>query len=172
MKKLFLLILPLLALSFNACDKNNDDGGGDETNNVFTINGKSYELSVGIMEYFGETDANTANVDLILETDRNDTNGINFEMFIPKNEKKLVAGTYTLKTDASSMSYSDSSFAWTDGDPNEDESGNYFSATGGTVTVAVSGNTYTITVNCTLEGGGTVKGTYKGALSWADHSEN
>ncbi len=55
--------------------------------------------------------------------------------------------------------------------PFADEQGDEYDFTGGTVTVAVSGNTYTIKIDCTLESGGTVKGTYKGELNWYDESE-
>jgi hypothetical protein len=47
--------------------------------------------------------------------------------------------------------------------------------TGGTVKVSVSGTgglaVYTIAVDCTLTGGGTVKGTYHGPLAWSDETE-
>jgi len=159
MKKLLLLLLPLLALSFNACSDKDDD---NPTENKLTINGKNYDLSGGSMHYYGSNENEDAiNVDLVLRA----TNGayLELEMFVSNGNTKLVAGTYNLNPNFKEFTYSDSYAV--------DENDNDFEITGGTIKVAVSGDTYTITINCNLKGGGTAKGEYKGSLTWSDDSE-
>lgn len=63
MKKLFLFILPLLAVTFNSCSKDDDGDGGKD--NQFTIKGQTYEITEGIMEYVGNYySENSINSDL------------------------------------------------------------------------------------------------------------
>lgn len=155
MKKLLLLILPLLAITFNSCSKD-DDGGNGEVNKI-TFNGKSYDITGGRMHYFGQ-DEKATNIDLVLLAQ----NGayLEIEMYVPNGNTKLVAGKYNLNTNSTEFTYSDSYAV--------DENDNDYEITGGTIEIAVSGDTYTITVNVTLSSGGTAKGTYKGGLAWVD----
>ena len=83
MKKLLLLILPLLAITFISCSKDdggdNGDGGG---NNKFVINGQTDTFKEGEMYYIGHYYSEDAiNVDLYLECENGAS--IDVEMFCP-----------------------------------------------------------------------------------------
>ena len=83
--------------------------------------------------------------------------------FVPNGNTKLVAGTYNLNNNHKAFTHYD---GYVEIGNSEDD----FDITGGTIKVAISGDTYTITIDCTLNGGGTAKGIYKGALLWEDLS--
>lgn len=162
MKKLILLLtLPILALSFTACDKDKD-GGEDEFVNQLIINGRTLPLTGGNMYYLG----NLYNEDAInIDMELHNSNGVSveIEMHVPNGNTKLVAGTYPMNSSKKALSFND-------GDIIKDNGNTYKGISGGTITVAVSGYIYTITLDCTSDNG-TLKGTYRGTLQWHDEEE-
>lgn len=166
----------MLALSFNSCSK--DDGDGDNVEyNKFTINNNTYELTSGFMEYYGYDNdhndlKNAASIMIYIgynsweevenAFDRGEAAGVEITVNVPKTSTKLVAGTYPFNPN------SGIAFNCIGGFADEGEDDHKF--TEGIVTVSVSGDIYTIKVDCTLDNGGAVKGTYKGTLNWFDET--
>ena len=155
MKRLFLLILPLLAITFNSCSK--DDGGDDLVDNKFTISGKTYEVTKAYYDYYSHEEISD---NMLLAISLETKEGVYIDIddiFVPNSNTKLVAGTYT-------HNKSKADFTFWHGEIYDDSIDYEEIVKGGTVKVAIADNTYTITINCTLESGGTIKGTYKGTL--------
>ena len=137
--------------------------------NNFSVNGIDYGISSGEMEFYGNWYGNNANnIDLTLEGSNIE---IYLEMFVPNNSDRLVAGTYNLVESDNPMP-----FTYFSGDMAVNDK-DFFYIVHGTVVVSVAGSgnnaVYTITLDCTLtdENGdiaGTIKGTYRGTLTWND----
>lgn len=163
MKILTKLLIVLLAFQF-ACSKDDDTivNGGS-----FVIDGTSYALSKGfLVDEGGEYAIILTSSEISLESsDGDDFIGIGDVVFL---------GVIT----SSATSFVPGTFTWSDtGGPNTiefaevgvnvDVSGDVedaFEGTGGTATVALSGDIYTITFSITTDGG-TVTGSYIGPLT-------
>ncbi len=160
MKKLLLFALPLLALTFVACsgdNKNKNEGS-------ITFAEVTVPVTDAYMEYYGEVEDGVVNVDLTFESEGN--GAVYFYMNVAEPNNKLVNGIYTFDLDSSS--YEAGTF-YEGGLYLEEENVTVY-ITAGTVTIAVNDGRYTISFNCTIQGGETLTGSYKGALGWSDET--
>jgi hypothetical protein len=152
MKKL--LFCALAALALVACDK-------DDDNNKDGIPANHYEIASGNM-YYVVTPGSTETEDI--ELDLLSTNfSMLFNMHVPLGNDKLVAGTYKYEAD----NHSDFKIA-SGGIYKSGEITKWLKVTRGTVKVAVSGETYAINIDCTLEDSTKLTGSYIGKLEWAE----
>ena len=141
--------------------------------NRFDVNGSIYQPFTGLITYWGHFfNSSTENVYLGLPTISDEW--ITVDMLVPNGNNKLVAGTYTFNSDGATAP----AFTFVNDDNTsyaEDAAGNKLNITAGTVKVSVTGTgdnaIYTIAIDCTLENGGKVKGTYRGKLTWTDETE-
>ncbi len=156
MKKVLLLLAVAGVIGFASCSK--DETPKDPTQNLqnqVVFDDTNFDITDGSMIYCGDN-----NVDLLFELDNGDYE-VWFEMWV-QNGNKLTTGTYVFSGKETPLNISDCD-VW-----DEDSEKDF---TGGTVNVVASGNIYTITINCTLSGGGTLIGKYSGSLNWFDESE-
>lgn len=157
-------ILPIsLAALFilGRCNK-----GDDEVNyNRFSVNGMTQQITGGGMWYYGNKYSQRAET-VWLELYSENKTIISLNMFVPTGQTKLAAGTYTLDEYHTQFTFP--------GGEVSDAEGNAFGIIGGTMQVSVSGSgdtaVYTVNVDCTITGG-TVKGVYRGTLTWKDERE-
>ncbi len=165
-KNIFTISLGILCccMVLTGCDKNKDKDK-DPGTNQFTYNGKIVDTFSGEQVYFGHYEAfgnNANNVDLYIGI--GDNLYIALSMLVPNGNNKLLAETYY--GDNTFQPYTIASGAILD------ENFDVISyMTAATVTVKVSGNTYTIDVEATLDNKKTVVGNYTGTLEWFDGSE-
>jgi hypothetical protein len=144
--------------------------------NRFDVNGETVQPWRGAMNYYGPFfNASTENLQLGIASIYNE--GLVFDMLLPRGSTRLVAGTYTFTASTESSWNTLPAFTFTDNEYTsfvQDAEGGRLKITGGTVKVVISGTgdtaVYTIAVDCTLDGGGTAKGTYRGTLTWYDES--
>ncbi len=181
MKKRFNWLAVVLAMALvitASCKKDDDDDNGQK--NHLKYDGTEYNLGQGFLENYGLVDESIYNLDLILlsssitiyetqgEIDSASGSGaiIYFEMYT-SSATVLEAGTYQYdesSMDAMSFDYADFALDF----DVETEEGEWIEITAGTVTVSKDGNTYTITFDCTAEGGKKVTGSFKGTLKYYD----
>jgi len=163
--KLSLVSLMAVVL-LGGCKKDGDGGGGGPQGSgtgTFIYDGDTFEVNRGTLKFYGDIYDETLN-NFDIELYKSGMSGepcIYFEILTSANE--LAAGTYTYK---SSLPY---------------QSGTFISGTlgtgstgadigGGTLTIAKTGDTYTISYNCTTYGG-PVTGSYTGTLKYSDKSD-
>ena len=153
---LFASVLLLAGVVFTSCKK---DGGGDPSGNYFKIGTSIFNVQEASQTYFSDIyGSGTINIDLAFYNDDSDAD-VRIEMFVASGDR-LVAGTYTFSDTKNALTFSDGGSAGIGGDRS--------SIVGGTVVIAVSGDTYTIDFDCTLEDGTKVSGHYSGILNWLD----
>lgn len=180
---LFYLTLIFLSASIISCNKKDDPKDPDF---YLKVGDTVYELSSGILEAYGDQE----DVDI----DGFEFEGYNLDMYLTSkgiSEEKtlsgnlditgkgqvlyfelisstidgLTPGVYTFSTTspipAISISYSDYSLDW-----REEESWDevWIDVVSGQLTVARSGSTYEITIDCTDINGKKIEGYYKGSL--------
>ena len=171
MKKLYLLFIAIAVLS--SCKK--DDNG--PSNNV-KYDGRTYELSKGYLENYGEWYDNTYNFDLTLVSSdvtitESSASGVGnlvyFEMLSP-SPTELAAGTYTFASSFNTANTFDQGMVGLDFDV-ANFTGTILSLVGGTVEVSKSGTTYDITFNGVLATGKSVSGKYSGTLIYYDYTK-
>lgn len=169
----FRVFVSLLFLSLWGCSKDTVD-----LQNQFTYDGSDYPLSVGILENYGSA-SNVHYLDLTLyssgisfnpvdEIAEGTGNVVYLEMY--SSSSSLATGTYTF----------DSGFTGSAGTFDmgmfgislnmETFSGTVVYISSGTVTVAKSGSTYEITINCKTSDNKTIGGYFKGSLTYYDYS--
>ncbi len=168
MKKI--LLMALAAFAFVACGDDNNDGPGkipglpDPTGsgNV-SFAGESYNLGYAVYD-FGE-DVNpsegTTSVVLSLATTAMDF-GITLKMWVDEDDTKLMPGVYSFDNSQEAGTFEYASVMV--GDLMNEEYDAYAEVISGTVTVGLSGTTYTIALNLTTEDGDAITGTYTGKL--------
>jgi len=138
--------------------------------NRFNVNGSTYNLYSGQVDYCGHFfNASTENVWLQLANMYGEW--IAVDMLVPNGNNKLVAGTYTFNPNGATAP----AYTFVNNDYTSyahDIDGNRLRMTAGTVKVSITGTgdnaVYTIAIDCSLENGGSVKGTYRGTLKWYD----
>ncbi len=170
-----LLILSLLFLALTACKK--EDGGDDPTNH-FRYNGKTYELSHGVLEYYGQWGGDGYNFDVNLLSEGftytgDDLSGtghiVYFEMF-SSSSGSLASGTYVFDAE-----YDQIPGTWTTANFGisvnvETYSGTFISVSKGTVKVSRDGSKYIFDFSFTTGDNKTISGYYKGTLDQLDWS--
>ncbi len=155
-----LVAMLLCSTMFVACSK--DDKDPEPGTNQFVYDGNVQNINGGIQYYYGNYYGNNVNnIELYLA---GDNYIMGFEMFVPSTSNKLVAGTYTLADTGQPLTY-------VSGAVFNDEGEVELEVSSGTVSIAVSGSTYTINFDCTLSNGKKVKGNYTGTLNWEDDSD-
>lgn len=174
------VFIVLLSLTFFACKKDTKDA---ELKSYFTYQDKNYELSKGMLQFYGEynVDPSTFNFDIMLlssgltlsETTGNLTgkgHAFIVEMF-SSSETELVTGTYTFDInqtgDANSFDYG---FFFLNGDASTEVAEVEAEIKSGTVKVEKTGSTYKITINCIDEFDKPITGFYEGTLQYSDYS--
>ena len=176
-------ILTIILLSlfiFAGCKKDKKESS---FNNYINYDGKMYELSKGIIENWGQWDADGAyNLDLTLtssgitlvevsgEIDHAEGkgHGIYLEMFT-NNASQLANGTYEYDYWSEEAGTFDYGWVSINYDAALDDAEIDQDIEGGTVTINKSGDIYEITFNCTDEDGKSVTGYFKGTLKYYDY---
>jgi uncharacterized protein (TIGR02145 family) len=168
---LFRVSVSLLFLSLCGCDKS-------EKPNHLSYNGSDYPLNAGIIENYGSV-RNVYNLDFTFYS-----SGISFntaDSALEGTGNLLYLEMYTSSSSLPTGTYTyDSDFTGNAGTFDTGIVGiniNMESATGtmvfissGTVTVAKSGSTYEITVNCKTSDNKTIDSYFKGSLTYYDYS--
>lgn len=167
MKKL-LIHLIILGFVLSGCKKDKDD----KPQNYIEYKGKVIELSSGTVQPFGEWGDGT-NIDLTLfSTGISFTNNIikgngsivYFEMY-SSGIDVLTGGVYTFDPTASEAAGTfDLGLLAFDVDVENIKPGDYIPVTQGTITVALDGNEYEITVECVDSDNKEISLYYKGRL--------
>lgn len=162
----FLLLLAVVVMvSFSSCKKDEE-----EKKNEIKYDGKTFDLSTGELDYYGDYyDSGAFNFDILLSSDTvefsDQENYIYFELFT-SSSTDLLPGTYTFNATSMSPSTFDyGSFALKKGSYRE-----IGEITGGTVKVSKSGTNYEITIDCDASTGKKITGYFKGPLVYSDES--
>jgi hypothetical protein len=165
-KLLSILFLALLAINFQAC-KDDDEA---KPKNEFTSGGETFSLESGDLSLFVDEHPESGDpvykwtVFIISDQLADKWHWVSFHL-IGDSETSLTEGTYTYDPE-----YTQDNFTFFFGevaknyiveDGEGDVSEDFES---GTVKVAKSGDTYTITFDVTLDGGATAKGQFIGEL--------
>lgn len=132
-----------------------------------SIGGESFPIIQGGMLYYPEySDAQSANVVLDVTID-DYSQGLFFDIYTSPSSNALIAGTYTLADTF------DPNTIYTGGRYDVAVDQNYLVSeiTGGTLTVAQLGDTYTLTFNMPSTEGN-ITGTLTGTLEWAEVGPN
>lgn len=144
----------------SACSKGGDKG---KPTNTVTLAGENYVIDHGVISYYGNHYGNDSeNVLLNLYT-KDETAEISLNIIVPDESNTLEPGTYNFGTayEPFTILAEDSSVS---------EGGNGLDVTGGSITVAKSGNTFTITFNLDTEAG-KLTGKCSKNLTWEDETE-
>ncbi len=174
--KALLLALFIIPFIFAACSKDKDE----DKKNHFKYDGKTYEMTSGVILDWGQSWGEGYMFDLFLFSEGIQYNdiwditgtghGIFFEFFSP-NENELAAGTYNYDAEDSgdplTFHYADFVIDW----DIENETGTEIDIVGGSVKVEKSGSTYTITIDAVAKGGKPVTGYYKGTIPVEDMTD-
>lgn len=172
MKKILLAALAVFA--FAACGDDKNDGPNipglpnpSGTGGV-AFDGHNYNIGYAVQDFYGaEFDGNetngTVNIDLLLYSTAMDF-GIFLEMHVDDEHEGLIAGEYTYSNTYENRTISNAAVAIGNLIDENTTPEDYAEIDGGTVTIAVSGTTYTITLNLITEDERTVTGTYTGKL--------
>jgi len=135
--------------------------------NVFVIDGFIYETDIGFFynygNYYGE---NATNIDMFLEGEYID---IYFELFVPNNYDRIIAGTYSLSNEYPPPPFTFLSGSMVTFDVYYEA---YYEVLDGTLEVSVSGTgddaIFTIAINCLVEDDYgdifRIRGIYRGPL--------
>lgn len=182
-KWLLLLAAFVTPLFFVSCsDDDDDNGNGHADGNHFTYDGNTYELSQGLLVYYGQWDGEGFNFDVDLysegivfpddEEEWASGSGYNiyFELFSPDADD-LKPGTYEFDEEGTQDPFT---FNWADFsiDLNfDDQSGTFIDIIGGTVEVAKSGSNYILTIEVIAEDNKPVTGYYNGPLMRFDDDD-
>ena len=171
MKKLFYLFLVLGLFACSSDSADDDENNNDEQN--------TSEFDYGILAYYGNDGISSGNYnfDIILLSDEIDLHcgdeeatgsgkALYFEIFT-SNSSGLDEGTYNYSDNFGVLGTWDIGEYCTDCNPTE-ENANFYSLTSGTVTIAKSGSTYSISWDCTSSTGFGVSGSYTGSLEYCD----
>lgn len=174
-----LAMLAVVCISGVACDKDDKEDDNDEpTGNNLKLDGNTHELGGGILENYG-TDSSgahqgtnidlwlyTSGIEVLTEEDSSTGEGyvLYFEIFTTA-EDHLAPGTYTYALSGATNTFDIAeSFKVKDG---EDVESSYLEYSSGTLTIAKSGNTYTL--DASLGGGGkTATAHYEGSLTMVE----
>lgn len=171
-KWILLLAAFIMPAFFVACS---DD---DEDKNYFKYDGETYELSHGMLVYYGQWWGDGYNFDLFLFSDgiqfseedmdfSGTGHGIFFELYGP-SESNLSSGTYNYDPDDSGDPFT---FYYADFVINyniDTDAGTIVDIEGGTVKIERSGSSYKITIDAVAEDGKPVTGYFSGTLPQYD----
>ncbi len=164
-----------------SCDKDKDN---DSSGSYMKIGDTEYSLSQGTIENYG---ADTGyydgyNLDLYLFSDgftvTTDEEG---DMAVSGSGNVIYFETFSSQSDAfdngdyvyDTINYTVKTFDYGDfclDCSAESDNNNWIEMTGGTVNIQKSGDTYSITINCTSEDGTKIEGFYEGSLLYIDYT--
>lgn len=185
--KFLILALLTISVSITSCGKDddeNDDENGIPEENHLKHDARMYEISDGILEYYGQwwDDTGGFNFDITLfssgitfDEELEDFTGkgnmIMFEMF-SESKTELKPGTYTFDADQSyDAGTFDRGLFFLNYDIETETAEVTGEIAGGTVKVEKSGSTYKITIDCTDNKGEKLTGFYEGTLDYYDWSD-
>lgn len=179
MKKLSGLILGILlivGMLSSGCKKE------EETpKNHMIYDGVEYDLSQGVLDYWGQANEGSYNLDLVLLSsgftlhevggEIDSLSGIGHGIVIElysSSSTELVAGDYLWNSEGNgqvgTFEYADAVFNWN----TQTDDGSDAIANGGQVNVSKNGDEYEIGLDLTMEGGKTLTGYFKGVLKYYD----
>ncbi len=185
-KLLYAILIALI--SFTACNDDKDDDGDtnkiDTSSNNFVYDGEKYELSDGVIEYYGsfEDYPDEYNYDITLFT-----SGITYEVdswllgegsflwivLYTKNATELDAGTYTFwDTSPEGATQTFEGEFCIDYISENYDGESVFDFGGGTVVLEKTGDEYIITLSGNNYAGKKITGYFKGHLHFYDFSED
>ncbi len=170
MKKslLKITILALVGLALSSCEKADDTDPTISVVNTVTVDGSTYSLVAGVTKDYGGNTNDGYNFDLsLLSSGYTTTNWTSTGSFSGTGEKlylelwsssasSLVAGTYSYNSSNGTNTFSNANFSLANGTT--------YTIRAGTITVAVSGSTYTITINLQDTNSKSVTGSFTGSL--------
>lgn len=175
-------VTPLFFVSCSSDDDDDDNGNGHVEGNHFTYDGNTYDLSQGLLIYYGQWYGDGFNFDVDLYSDgiefpedeeewaSGSGYNIYFEFFSPE-ESDLIPGTYVFDEEETGDPYT-FHFADFSIDINfDDYSGTFIEIIGGTVEVAKSGSNYILTIEVIAEDNKPVTGYYNGPLMRFDDDD-
>ncbi len=177
MKKLLLIAFAVMA--FAACTDKNETPESEDLypptgSGKITFSGKTYSIDHAGQVFWG-TERGSTSLSLSLGSEELDMI-LNLDMNAPDTTDKLATGTYTsMSTFADThtpMMFNNSTVTLGNLMENRWELVEYAHVDGGTVRVAVSGETYTIAVDLTTDDDRTVTGSYTGRVSWVEGLES
>ncbi|MDR4988287.1 MAG: hypothetical protein RG741_05550 [Bacteroidales bacterium] len=156
-KRNFPLFFLVALIALFSCGKEDDPGGDNGTANYIKYDGVTYELSYGFLVYYGQYSGEGFSFNLYLVSDGIDFDaenwnfsgqghGIFFELFSP-TEERLEAGTYTYEAEETEDAFTFSWAAFMQELDLDDQTSTQINITGGSVVVALSGSTYTLTID-------------------------
>lgn len=182
MKQFSLRVVGIFAISLiiTACTK---DGDTPEMKNAITYNSTEYDMSKGLLEYYGIIQGTGNNIDLVLlssgltpvvtngvvDSIIGTGSGINFEIFTT-GATSLDVGDYTFD---GTMSGSPGTFDYGNAIFNFNtvtQEGTILDITGGKITIISNDPVYELSFKCTGEDGKSITGYYKGSLQYYDMS--
>lgn len=154
---LFFSIFAMFAIT--ACDSNStsseatEEQDNGDASNSFTYDGSTFSLGGGEVEDYGDFLDGYRNYDFYLYENNqlNSSYGIYFELF-SLGESSFSSGTYSYSStpvQGNFFEYANLIFF---------ESDTFLEAAGGSVAVTISGNTYTLVFDLTLDDGKNLKG--------------
>lgn len=131
----------------------------EQSGNSFKVNGTTYSLDFGMLEYYGEDEIyNSWDIDITLFSSYTEDTGIYLDLNSPYSS--LASGTYNW-SNSGRVAYS-----IVDGGVGTPV--NEYRATAGSVSVNVTGTIYSINFTLILSNGGTSTGSYTGTLEYYD----
>lgn len=182
------------ALTFTACEKDDDNEDDNQNNNQLPISlgNTDLDLSQGLLEYYGilQNGSNSHNFDILLlsssfsvDIDNDDISGsgdfLYLESFTPTNQ--IEAGNYNFTDDYRPFTF-DYGEITVDYNIETEEYAKYYKVTGGYYNLSIDGVIYTINLNLQVREADfeteefisdqtiTVTGTYNGTLDFLDQS--
>jgi hypothetical protein len=175
-RKLLGLIV-ITASLLNSCKK---DDQKSSSGNYFQYDVAKYSLSQGLLQYYGSPIDGTYYIDAFLlssdftiystgttlDSIKGTGDAMVFE-FYSSQESGIPAGTYTYDSESTETPGTFDFAACGAGVNWDSEVGTVYEVNAGTVTVAKTGTTYDITIDCTATTGKKVTGHYKGTLQYS-----
>jgi hypothetical protein len=181
-KSIFKIMLGLFIIGTLFVSCTSDDDSSSTGDNKITVDGKSYELSNGSLEYYGISymDSSNYNFDVLLYSGftynaaTEDYSGIGnyiyFELF-SSSATELVAGNYSYNASSYAANTFDDGYIEINYNIATETNDLGEEITAGTVNVKKSGNEYEISFDGTTGSGKKITAFYKGSLNYFDYSE-
>jgi hypothetical protein len=168
--KMITLVI-MLGIVTISCNKD-DEEPNPVKSNTFTIDGTEYSLSAGFTEEYGGDATTGYNFDLIVHSSgltatadgvTGQGEALYFELW-STSSTGLAAGTYTAAISEVPNTFTIGE-AYINLNASTFSSDEYYEVTAGSVSISISGSTYTINFDLTLEGGKKLTGNYTGTLA-------
>ena len=166
-----LTLVIMLGIVTISCKKDEEPTPGAKTN-TFSIDGTEYSLSDGFTEEYGGDATTGYNFDLIVHSSglTSSANGVTgtgealyFELW-STSDTGLANGTYSASLNAEPNTFTIGE-VYINLNASTFDADESYEVSSGTVTISVSGSTYTINFDLTLTGNKKLTGNYTGTLS-------